>query len=35
MAQWRRDHLRWLTNAELVSLQLKLPPIDNPVPPEK
>lgn len=35
MAHWRRDHLRWLTNAELVSLQLKLPPIDNPVLPEK
>lgn len=35
MASWRRDHLRWLTNAELVSLQLKLPPIENPAPPEK
>lgn len=35
MAHWRRDHLRWLTNAELVSLQLKLPPIENSTPPEK
>lgn len=26
MANWRRDHLRWSTNAELVSFQLQLPP---------
>jgi tetratricopeptide (TPR) repeat protein len=35
MANWRRDHLRWLTNAEVVSLQLRLPPIEGSNPPNK